>query len=91
MTTKSPVTTGRSSDELSELEPTLEYVGYDFGMSRRAFVKGLGAGLCIAVSLPALPQEKEGGQRSRNNFLGKTTATSGGVSSSRSRKCRPGS
>ena len=70
MTTKSPVTTGRSSDELSELEPTLECVGYDFGMTRRAFVKGLGAGLCIAVSLPALPQEKEGGQRSRNNFLG---------------------
>ncbi len=70
MTTTSSVTTGRPSDELSDLEPTLECVGYDFGMSRRAFVKGLGAGLCIAVSLPALPQEKESGQRSRNNFLG---------------------
>jgi isoquinoline 1-oxidoreductase len=66
----SSVTTGQSSDELSDLEPTLECVGYDFGMSRRAFVKGLGAGLCIAVSLPALPQEKESGQRSRNSFLG---------------------
>ncbi len=69
MTTTPSVTTGRSSEEL-DIEPTHECVGYDFGMSRRAFVKGLGAGLCIAVSLPALPQEKESGQRSRNSFLG---------------------
>jgi CO/xanthine dehydrogenase Mo-binding subunit len=54
---------------LNEGEP-LERVDYDFGLSRRAFVKTLGAGLFIAVSLPALPQEKESGQRSRNTFLG---------------------
>lgn len=59
-----------TSDILGDLEPSLECVSYDFGLSRRAFVKGLGAGLCIAVSLPALPQEKESGQRSRNSFLG---------------------
>jgi isoquinoline 1-oxidoreductase len=57
-------------DDLSDLQQPLECVGYDFGLTRRAFVKGLGAGLCIAVSLPALSQEKESGQRSRNTFLG---------------------
>ncbi len=46
----------------------LDRVSYDFGLSRRAFVKSLGAGLFIAVSFPALPQES--GQRSRNTFLG---------------------
>jgi CO/xanthine dehydrogenase Mo-binding subunit len=45
-------------------------VGYDFGVSRRAFVKSLGAGLFIAVSLPALSQTQESGQRTRNSFLG---------------------
>jgi CO/xanthine dehydrogenase Mo-binding subunit len=45
-------------------------VSYDFGVSRRAFVKSLGAGLFIAVSLPALSQTQESGQRTRNTFLG---------------------
>jgi isoquinoline 1-oxidoreductase len=53
---------------------SLEYVDYDFGLSRRAFVKCLGAGLCIAVSLPASAQEKESGQRTRNSFLGRGAA-----------------
>jgi CO/xanthine dehydrogenase Mo-binding subunit len=48
----------------------LECVAYDFGLSRRAFVKTLGAGLFLAVSTPALPQERESGQRNRNTFLG---------------------
>src|SRR5690242_21597767 len=41
----------------------LEPVHYDFGLSRRSFVKVLGAGLLIAVSLPALAQES--GRRGR--------------------------
>jgi isoquinoline 1-oxidoreductase len=45
-------------------------MSYDFGLSRRAFVKSLGAGLFIAVSLPALSQTQESGQRTRNTFLG---------------------
>jgi isoquinoline 1-oxidoreductase len=49
---------------------SLERIAYDFGLSRRAFVKTLGAGLFLAVSIPALPQEKESGQRNRNTFLG---------------------
>jgi isoquinoline 1-oxidoreductase subunit beta len=49
---------------------SLDCVGYDFGLSRRAFVKSLGAGLFIAVSLPALSQTKESGQRTRSTFLG---------------------
>jgi isoquinoline 1-oxidoreductase beta subunit len=70
MRTSSSVEPSQPSDDLSDLPQSLECVDYDFGLSRRAFVKGLGAGLCIAVSLPALPQEKESGQRSRNTFLG---------------------
>jgi isoquinoline 1-oxidoreductase subunit beta len=49
---------------------SLDCMAYDFGLSRRAFVKSLGAGLFIAVSLPALSQTQESGQRSRNTFLG---------------------
>jgi isoquinoline 1-oxidoreductase len=49
---------------------SLDCVGYDFGLSRRTFIKSLGAGLFIAVSLPALSQTQESGQRSRNTFLG---------------------
>ncbi len=55
---------------LNDAQPGLEYVGYDFGLSRRAFVKTLGAGLFIAVSPHALSQLQESGQRSRNTFLG---------------------
>jgi CO/xanthine dehydrogenase Mo-binding subunit len=57
------------ADAVTEGE-SLERVAYDFGLSRRAFVKTLGAGLFLAVSIPALPQEKESGQRNRNTFLG---------------------
>ena len=35
----------------------VQRVDYDFGLSRRSFVKVLGAGLLIAVSLPVLAQE----------------------------------
>ncbi len=38
-------------------------MNYDFGLSRRSFVKVLGAGLLIAVSLPSLAQES--GRRGR--------------------------
>jgi len=41
----------------------VERVDYDFGLSRRSFVKVLGAGLLLAVSLPAIAQES--GRRSR--------------------------
>jgi isoquinoline 1-oxidoreductase len=63
----------KSSRAMSEADAadqgeSLEYVNYDFGLSRRAFVKSLGAGLFLAVSIPAWPQES--GQRSRNSFLG---------------------
>jgi hypothetical protein len=57
------------ADAVSEGDP-LECVAYDFGLSRRGFVKTLGAGLFLAVSIPGLPQESESGQRSRNAFLG---------------------
>jgi isoquinoline 1-oxidoreductase beta subunit len=57
------------ADAVTEGE-SLERVAYDFGLSRRAFVKTLGAGLFLAVSTPVLPQERESGQRSRNSFLG---------------------
>ncbi|MGA9720486.1 MAG: molybdopterin cofactor-binding domain-containing protein, partial [Acidobacteriaceae bacterium] len=53
-----------------DMQPALEYVGHDFGLSRRAFVKTLGAGLFIVVSPHALSQSQESGQRSRNTFLG---------------------
>jgi CO/xanthine dehydrogenase Mo-binding subunit len=39
----------------------VERVDYDFGLSRRSFVQVLGAGVLIAVSLPAVAQE--GGRR----------------------------
>jgi isoquinoline 1-oxidoreductase len=45
--------------ELEEInyDELVERVDYDFGLSRRSFVKVLGAGLLIAVSLPAVAQE----------------------------------
>jgi isoquinoline 1-oxidoreductase subunit beta len=70
MKPRSSIPSSQASDNLSEFQQPLEYVDYDFGLSRRAFVKGLGAGLCIAVFRPAVAQEKESGQRSRNAFLG---------------------
>jgi isoquinoline 1-oxidoreductase len=49
-------------------EELIERTGYDFGLSRRSFVKVLGAGLLISVSLPALAQES--GARGRGDFMG---------------------
>ena len=43
--------------ETINYEELVERVDYDFGLSRRSFAKLLGAGLLIAVSLPALAQE----------------------------------
>jgi CO/xanthine dehydrogenase Mo-binding subunit len=59
----SPVVEEINYDEL------VERVDYDFGLSRRSFVKVLGAGLLIAVSLPAIAQEsgaRGGGGGARN-------------------------
>ena len=61
---------GASHADAASQGGPLECVAYDFGLSRRGFVKTLGAGLFLAVSIPALPQESESGQRSRNAFLG---------------------
>src|SRR5665213_879683 len=47
--------------ELNYDEP-VGRVDYDFGLSRRSFVKVLGAGLLIAVAVPAVAQEA-GGRR----------------------------
>src|ERR1035437_3900120 len=48
----------------------VERVDYDFGLSRRSFVKVLGAGLLIAVTIPTLAQEEAarrgGGGGARN-------------------------
>jgi isoquinoline 1-oxidoreductase len=41
----------------------VDQIEYDFGLSRRSFVKVLGAGLLIATVVPAIAQE-EGGRRS---------------------------
>ncbi len=51
------------ADELDQ--PT----DYDFGLSRRSFVKLLGGGLLVSVSLPALAQES--GRRGGGGFLGR--------------------
>ena len=55
-------------DEAIDFNALLEYADYDFGLSRRSFVKGLGAGLLLAISYPALTQESGG--RSQGGFLG---------------------
>ena len=41
----------------------VDQVPYDFGLSRRSFVKFLGAGLLIAAVVPAVAQEEGGGRR----------------------------
>jgi isoquinoline 1-oxidoreductase len=56
-------------DPANESE-ALDCVSYDFGLSRRSFIECLGAGLFIAISLPALSRSQESGQRTRNTFLG---------------------
>ncbi|HUC84262.1 MAG TPA: molybdopterin cofactor-binding domain-containing protein, partial [Candidatus Acidoferrales bacterium] len=43
-------------------EEPVERMDYDFGLSRRSFVKVLGAGLLIAAAMPAVAQP-EGGRR----------------------------
>lgn len=54
--------------EAIDFNELLEYADYDFGLSRRSFVKGLGTGLLLAVSCPSLTQES--GRRSNGGFLG---------------------
>lgn len=67
---KTSRTSGISQPDDAELDydERVERVDYDFGLSRRSFVKGLGAGLLISLHLPALAQES--GRRGRGGFLG---------------------
>ena len=37
-------------------DESIDRVDYDFGLSRRSFVKVLGAGLLIAAAIPAVAQ-----------------------------------
>jgi len=55
-------------DEAIDSNDLLEYTNCDFGLSRRSFVKGLGAGLLLAVPCSAFTQES--GRRSQGGFLG---------------------
>jgi CO/xanthine dehydrogenase Mo-binding subunit len=66
---------GKSQLNELDYEELLERAGYDFGLSRRSFVKTLGAGLLIAVSLPGLAQES--GSRGRGDFFGGGARTLG--------------
>lgn len=52
-------------DELfhAAYDEPVDRVDYDFGLSRRSFVKFLGAGLLIAAALPVAAQEEGGGRR----------------------------
>jgi CO/xanthine dehydrogenase Mo-binding subunit len=62
MKTKLPPTgIPQPNDEDLNYDELVERVDYDFGFSRRSFVQVLGAGLLIAVSIPAMAQE--GGRR----------------------------
>jgi isoquinoline 1-oxidoreductase len=68
MKTKLPEILQPDYEDLNHDE-LVERVDYDFGLSRRSFVQILGAGLLIAVSLPALAQEsgrRSGSQGARN-------------------------
>jgi CO/xanthine dehydrogenase Mo-binding subunit len=75
-TTKSQVN-GIPRPDYNELDydQPVERVDYDFGLSRRSFVKVLGAGLLVTVSLPALAQES--GWRGRGGFFGSGAKTIG--------------
>jgi isoquinoline 1-oxidoreductase len=64
----SSVGISQPENELTMYDGWSESTGYDFGMSRRSFVKGLGAGLLLAVSYPAMAQES--GRRDRGGFFG---------------------
>ena len=51
-----------------EYNELLEPVSYDFGLNRRSFVQILGAGLLLAVVVPALAQER---RRGGGGFFGR--------------------
>ena len=55
-------------------DEAVERVAYDFGLSRRSFVKVLGAGLLIATAAPAVAQEAGG---RRGGFGGEGVRTIG--------------
>ncbi|MGH7940698.1 MAG: molybdopterin cofactor-binding domain-containing protein [Limisphaerales bacterium] len=63
------------SREEFDYDEIIERAGYDFGLSRRSFVKTIGAGLLITVSLPALAQNRE--FRGRGDFFGAGARTVG--------------
>lgn len=65
-----PSLTKASSREQGSFDPNrlLEEADSDLCMSRRFFVKGLGAGLLLAISRPGVAQES--GRRSQGGFLG---------------------
>ena len=60
--------TSQPEVEAFQYDERMEPPDYGFGLSRRSFVKGLGAGLLLAVYFPALAQESGG--RSRGGFFG---------------------
>lgn len=60
--------TSLSEHEALNHDDLLECTNDSSGLSRRSFVKGLGAGLLLAVYAPA--QTTESGNRSRGGFLG---------------------
>jgi isoquinoline 1-oxidoreductase len=70
MKTKSPANgMPRPDYEEPNYDELVRRVDYDFGLNRRSFVQILGAGLLIAISLPALAQEsgrRTGSQGARN-------------------------
>ena len=61
MSTKTANARPRTDHGKLEYDEPVERVGYDFGLSRRSFVKVLGAGLLFAAALPALAQRRGGG------------------------------
>jgi isoquinoline 1-oxidoreductase len=57
-----------SEHEALQYNDLVKRMNYDFELNRRSFVKGLGAGLLLAVTPPALTQES--GRRSHGGFMG---------------------
>lgn len=58
-----------SEYESLQYNDLVERMNYDFELNRRSFVKGLGAGLLLAVTVPAALAQ-ESGRRSQGGFLG---------------------
>ncbi len=60
------MSTNQESNEYLETQyqEPIEQVGYDFGLSRRDFVKVLGAGLLITVSAGTALGQRRGGRDS---------------------------